>query len=101
MVLALVLAAGTAAAAGPTPTRQAELNHLLIHDCGSCHGMTMKGGLGPSLLPQALVERTDDDLLASIVEGHPGTAMPPWGPLLNPGEAEWLVRRLREGAGLK
>jgi mono/diheme cytochrome c family protein len=37
---------------GPVPAaldtaRQAELLHLLKHDCGSCHGMTRKGGLGP------------------------------------------------------
>ena len=31
--------------------RQAELIHRLKHDCGSCHGMTMKGGLGPPCCP--------------------------------------------------
>ena len=36
------------AAAEPADSRQAELTHLVKHDCGSCHGMTMKGGLGPA-----------------------------------------------------
>ncbi len=34
--------------------RQQELLHLLKHDCGSCHGMTLKGGLGPDLTTKRL-----------------------------------------------
>jgi hypothetical protein len=38
--------------ADPTPRqRQKELIHLVRQDCGSCHGMTLQGGLGPALLP--------------------------------------------------
>jgi len=32
--------------------RQTELLYLLKQDCGSCHGMTLQGGLGSSLLPE-------------------------------------------------
>ena len=35
-------------------TRQAELSHMVKQDCGSCHGMTLKGGLGPALLEENL-----------------------------------------------
>ena len=28
--------------------RSEELRNLLIQDCGSCHGITLKGGLGPA-----------------------------------------------------
>jgi len=45
------------AAAGIDPVRQTELLYLLKHDCGSCHGMTRKGGLGPALLPANLRDR--------------------------------------------
>lgn len=31
------------------PEREKELETLLYQDCGSCHGMTLKGGLGPAL----------------------------------------------------
>lgn len=107
-VLVEVLAAGavlfmmsgvpTARADGPlTPERQSDLLHLLEHDCGSCHGLTMKGGLGPPLLPEALAGRSDADLAAVILEGVPGTPMPPWQPELRPEEAEWLVRQLKAG----
>ena len=33
--------------------RQNELLYFIKHDCGSCHGMTLKGGLGPALLPDS------------------------------------------------
>ncbi|MBY0432057.1 MAG: cytochrome C oxidase Cbb3, partial [Rhodospirillales bacterium] len=50
---ALLLTAAAPASAAPSPARQAALFNLLAQDCGSCHGLTMKGGLGPALLPEA------------------------------------------------
>ncbi|MBF0125185.1 MAG: cytochrome c, partial [Magnetococcales bacterium] len=69
----------------------------LQHDCGSCHGLTLKGGLGPPLTASVLRDRSDDDLIAVITEGRPGSAMPPWKPLLNHHEIRWLVQQLRQG----
>lgn len=77
--------------------RQTELRHLLKQDCGSCHGMTLKGGLGPALLPANLEGKPDELLVISILDGRPGTAMPPWRGLLTEAEAQWLVEQLREG----
>lgn len=77
--------------------RQAELRHLLKQDCGSCHGMTLKGGLGPSLLPSALEGKPDALLVNTVLYGREGTAMPPWEPMLTEEEVVWLVERLREG----
>lgn len=37
--------------------RQKQLIHLLKQDCGSCHGLTLKGGLGPALLPDVLLSK--------------------------------------------
>ncbi len=91
----LLVAGG--AAAEPDPVRQAELLNLLEQDCGACHGLTRKGGLGPSLLPEALADKTDAALLATILDGRPGTAMGPWRPMLTEGEARWLVEQLRKG----
>ena len=87
--------------AGIEASRQAELLYLLKHDCGSCHGMTRKGGLGSPLRSEDLAGMSDETLVAIILDGMEGTPMPPWRPLLNPGEAEWLVRALRNGAGAK
>ena len=86
-------------AAEPVPAaRQAELVHLLRHDCGSCHGMTLAGGLGPPLPAGALRERSAAALEATILHGRPGTPMPPWRSLLREDEVKWMVRTLKSGA---
>ncbi|MBF0158547.1 MAG: cytochrome c [Magnetococcales bacterium] len=82
---------------GLSPLRQQQLHHLLLHDCGSCHGLTMKGGLGPPLTADVLLSRSDDDLAMTIADGRPGTAMPPWRPLLDSHEIRWLIQQLRQG----
>jgi cytochrome c55X len=94
MLPGLVLAAP---AAEPSAQRQAELLHLLRQDCGSCHGLFLKGGLGPPLLPAALAPLSDEMLTKTILHGRPGTPMPPWAFEITPAEADWLVRRLRDG----
>lgn len=83
--------------AEPDATRQQELMNLLKQDCGSCHGMTLKGGLGPPLLIETLKDKPDDMLALTILEGRPGTPMPPWKSLLTREDADWLVQQLRQG----
>ncbi|EXI86430.1 MAG: putative bifunctional cbb3-type cytochrome c oxidase subunit II/cytochrome c [Candidatus Accumulibacter regalis] len=102
-LLALALAsvpafAETASAPpAPTPERQKQLVHLVRQDCGSCHGMTLQGGLGPALTPAALRERPADSLVATIYGGRPGTPMPPWHRFLSEAEAAWIVQQLLLG----
>ncbi len=93
LLLPLLIAAGGA----PSRERQQQLLYLLRQDCGSCHGLTLKGGIGPSLLPDALADRDVDSLAGIILEGVPGTPMPPWKSEISPTEARWLAGRLREG----
>ncbi len=85
--------------AAPTPDRQAELRALLAQDCGACHGLSRRGGLGPALLPGSLAGRSDAALVEVILDGRPGTPMPPWRGLLSEDEVRWLVGVLREGPG--
>ncbi|CAD6877809.1 Cytochrome c55X precursor NirC [Methylomonas albis] len=80
----------------PNPHRQQELLNMLKHDCGSCHGLPPKGGLGPSLMPEALIDKRDDLLLDAIQNGRAGTAMPPWRAFLTVDETGWLIQRLRQ-----
>ena len=94
VVAALAL---TVAAADPAPERQTELIHLLRQDCGSCHGLTLTGGLGPPLLPASLREQAADGIALVILEGVRGTPMPPWKVELAPEEALWLARQLKQG----
>ncbi len=86
-----------AVVAAPTAGRQAELRDLLKQDCGSCHGMTLKGGLGPALTREALQGKSAAVLTTTIREGRPGTPMPPWKTLLQPAEIDWLVEQLLQG----
>lgn len=84
-------------AGDPPPQRQAELVYQVEQDCGSCHGLTMNGGLGPALLPANLEQKPDDVLAEIILNGVPGTPMPPWNFEISRDEAAWIVRRLKEG----
>jgi cytochrome c55X len=86
-----------AVAAEVPPARQAELLRLLTQDCGSCHGLTLRGGLGPALTREALAGKSADMLRAVILHGRPGTPMPPWRPFMNEAEAAWLVKHLQAG----
>jgi len=81
--------------------RQSELLYFLKHDCGSCHGMTLNGGLGPALQPETLAGKPETFLATTIIEGRANTAMPPWKPMLNYNEALWLVRQLQSGGALQ
>ena len=74
--------------------RLQELSNLLIQDCGSCHGLTMKGGLGPALLPSTLKGKSAEFITSTILDGRPGTAMPGWRPLLSVTEARWMTEQL-------
>jgi cytochrome c55X len=77
--------------------RQAEMIRLVRNDCGSCHGMTLKGGLGPALLPESLRDKAPEGLRETILRGRTGTAMPPWSAFINEDEANWIVEQLMKG----
>lgn len=94
---ALAVSAAPAAEPALTPERQQTLVHMVRQDCGSCHGMRLAGGLGPALLPARLAELPDESLVATILHGRPGTAMPGWNRFMDEAEAGWIVARLKEG----
>ncbi|MDQ5878829.1 MAG: cytochrome c55X [Pseudomonadota bacterium] len=97
--IAMLFACAPLLAAEPPSERQRELVRMVRQDCGSCHGMTLNGGLGPALTVEALRERDipKESLVATIVGGRPGTPMPPWHRFLSEAEAGWIVDRLLEG----
>jgi len=77
--------------------RQQELLHLIQHDCGSCHGMTLKGGLGSPLTTEKLRDKSHESLSSIIMNGVEGTPMPPWKEILNEQEIAWMVKQLKIG----
>lgn len=101
LVPAVLALAGFTAQTTLTDKRQGELLYILEQDCGSCHGLTLKGGLGPALTPQHLQGRSADDLTLLILDGVPGTPMPPWRPLLSEQEVLFMVNVLQSGDMVK
>lgn len=94
LVLGIVAEGVTAT---PDAARQQQLLHLLKQDCGSCHGMTLQGGLGPDLLASRLAALPREFLVTTITKGRPGTPMPPWETLLSADDIGWLVDELQRG----
>lgn len=100
LFLALVTPVGYASAeevAAVSVSRERELVRLVRQDCGSCHGMLLTGGLGLALTPEALREKPLEGLVATVLYGRTGTAMPPWKTIISEKEATWIVQRLMAG----
>jgi len=100
-LLSLLLIAAPLAQAeavqAPAPARQAELLHMVRQDCGSCHGLRMEGGLGVPITPKDLQGKDIEGLKITILQGRPGTTMPPWSPFVSEAEAGWIVNMLLKG----
>lgn len=97
VMLVLALISSFPAMADITLMRRNELRHMVEHDCGSCHGLTRRGGLGPPLTEKALENRSPEVLFKIIRNGVEGTPMPPWKGILNDEEIRWIVSLLKGG----
>lgn len=93
--------AGVDVATTISPSRQQEIRYLLKQDCGSCHGLTLRGGLGPSLTADRLKPLPSSMLETTVLKGRTGTPMPPWENFLSEAEARWLVQQLQAGTALQ
>lgn len=80
--------------AEPSSARVDQLRNIVAQDCGSCHGMTLKGGLGSPLLPELLSRYSAEGVIETILEGRPGTPMPPWKSMLSRDDAAWIASYL-------
>lgn len=96
-VVSALASAADARPAAPDPERARELVHIVRQDCGSCHGLTLKGGLGPALTAEALADKPAEGLVATIIGGRPGTPMPPFSTIVTEPEAQWIVDQLLRG----
>ena len=97
LALSLMLTLPVLAASPVSSEREKELRNLMIQDCGSCHGLTLNGGLGPALLPASLQGKSADYVSSVILDGRPATAMPGWRPLISETEARWMAELLLNG----
>jgi cytochrome c55X len=95
--LAVLTATAPEGARAIDAARQADLVQLVRQDCGSCHGLTLKGGLGKPLEPAALAGIDAAGIAEIILSGVPGTPMPPWQGLLSREDALWIAAALKQG----
>ena len=98
---ACALALGVAlppAATAQQPPDTLKLTSLVRQECGSCHGLTLNGGLGKALTAEHLKRWDREQIIHIILDGVPGTPMPPWRPLLSEVEAAWIADALQRGA---
>jgi cytochrome c55X len=94
--LALALMAASAHAA-EVASDAGRLANLVRQDCGSCHGLTLRGGLGKPLTSENLQAWNREQLVSIILDGVPGTPMPPWRALISENDARWIADRLQQG----
>ncbi|MBK9081331.1 MAG: cytochrome c [Rhizobiales bacterium] len=97
LVLASLLLTSAASQAARADVDRARLADLVRQDCGSCHGLTLKGGLGRPLTAEALAHFPVETVRDIILDGLPGTPMPPWRPLLSVEEASAIADMLKRG----
>jgi hypothetical protein len=71
--------------AAPDPVKLYEAN------CLTCHAPNRLGGMGPALLPDALVRLKKADAYKTIADGLPATQMPGFGKQLQPAEIQALT----------
>lgn len=88
------------AAADSANDRRSALTQLVRNDCGSCHGITLKGGLGPALTPDRLSQMPSDLIAFWIKNGRPERGMPAWEPLLSDSDIAYIANGLKNGAFL-
>ncbi len=56
--------------------------------------MTLKGGLGPDIRAWRFRGIAPEAVAGVILDGVPGTPMPPWRPLLSEQDALWIANYL-------
>lgn len=95
--LVVALVAATAPVSAEEIADAGKLANLVRQDCGSCHGLTLRGGLGKPLTSESLRAWDREQLVSIILDGVPGTPMPPWRALLSERDARWIADRLRQG----
>lgn len=93
----LALFANSSFSAEPSAEKQAEIKRLLQNTCSSCHGVDLKGAIGPALKPETLANKADDMLIDTIYNGRKGTMMSSWKASMNKEEIAWLVGILKSG----
>lgn len=79
------------------PEKQKKGSEVYMGKCMACHGDKGQGLIGPDLTDDYWIHGTGTakEIAKSISEGVPDKGMPPWGPILTPGELIETVAFIR------
>lgn len=87
------------AATAPVATTPAPVSakDLFGAKCAACHGANRQGisGFAPTLTSESLAKLSDTEIRNAIVDGRPGTAMPPFKGSLSPEELDALLQLIK------
>ena len=98
LLAALSFAVVCSAAALAQPVKR-DVSKVYLEFCGGCHGPSMEGGKGGSLVDGQWRHGGDDaSLLRSIREGYPTSGMPGFADAIDEAETRALITLIRETA---
>ena len=98
IALAVLVPVAAHAAGDFDKATEDRLANMVRQDCGSCHGLSLKGGLGAPIRAADLTALDVEALREIVLHGVPGTPMPGWAGIIDEHEADWIARKLKEGA---
>lgn len=89
----------TPSKAAPSPTSAAEqfkpVVKLYQDACSGCHGPQRQGATGPALIPQRIGGVGDEFIKTILLNGRPGTAMPPWKGVITDSQISDLISYIK------
>ncbi len=80
-----------------TNERQSELLYFVEQKCPACHGIGMRGSIGPALSKANLQHLSVNAVTLTILYGLPEKGMPAWEAQLSEREASWIAELLKRG----
>ena len=82
-------------------TSKMDVEKMFEKECQGCHGPNHEGGVGADLRPAKLEKKNAYTLAEVILDGRPGTAMPPFAEKMNQADAQKMVDYLQHFKGKK
>jgi nitrite reductase (NO-forming)/hydroxylamine reductase len=82
-------------------TSHMNVEKMFEKECQGCHGPNHEGGVGADLRPTQIAKKNAYTLSETILNGRPGTAMPPFESKMNKADAQKMVDYLQHFKGKK
>ena len=80
-----------------TDERQSELLDFVEQNCPACHGIRMRGSIGPALSKANLQYLSVNAVTLTILYGLTDKGMPAWEAQLSERDAYWIAEFLKRG----